>query len=204
MIICDSSACVLVTSRLRVYYPPLPVAQHCGVQGGDVIHVLIRACVQLAQRVDHFSGLEDVQLVEVGAHLDLHVFDHAPDVRYVCLRLTHTRSERSLSRERPCQHCVSELLLAHAHVQHNSGGELVGGRACALRLRRLNYVYGVPAAILHVPVPCNVLLDQEAACEALVLIPQVDGGGAPLVVQLSVGVEQLVELHLHLPELLRR
>ena len=46
------------------------------------------------------------------------------------------------------------------------------------------------------------LLNQEAASEALVLVPQIHRGSSALEVHLSVGVEQLVELNLHVAQLL--
>lgn len=50
----------------------------------------------------------------------------------------------------------------------------------------------------------RTFLDEEAPGEPLVLVPEVDGGGAALEVHLAVRVEQLVELDLHVSQLLRR
>lgn len=46
--------------------------------------------------MDHLSGLEDVELVQVGAHVILHVLDHATEVGNVRLGVRHRGRETGL------------------------------------------------------------------------------------------------------------
>ena len=73
------------------------MAQHGSVKVGDVVGVVLGGSgVQLPQGVDDFARLEDVQLVEVAAHVVLHVLDHASNVRNVRLGVRQTRGQAGL------------------------------------------------------------------------------------------------------------
>jgi hypothetical protein len=61
-----------------------------------VVGVVHGAGVQLPEGVDHLARLQYVQLVEVGAHVVLHVLDHAPDVGDVRLRVSQPGGQRGL------------------------------------------------------------------------------------------------------------
>jgi hypothetical protein len=74
------------------------VAEYGGVEVGDVIGVLGGACMLLAQHIDHLSGFENVELVEVGAHVVLHVFYHAANVRNVCLDIGQAGGQTCLQK----------------------------------------------------------------------------------------------------------
>ena len=60
----------------------------------------------------------------------------------------------------------------------------------------------VPAA-LDLLRPIAGLLDQYDAGEAVIEVPEIDGGDAPLEVHLPVHVEGVVRVHLQLTQLLR-
>jgi len=66
------------------------VAQHRRIEVRDVVRVLHGARVLFAQHVDHLTGLEDVQLVQIGAHVVLHVFYHAANIGDVGFDVRHT------------------------------------------------------------------------------------------------------------------
>ena len=102
-----------------------------------------------------------------------------------------------LSGEGSRPHGLSDVSLLDIHVEHDGGGQLVGdGLLAAFAGRRLHDVDGIPTTTLHIAITfTNTLLDQEAASKALFQVPQVDRRSAAFVVQLAVGVEQLVELH---------
>lgn len=75
---------------LRVDGSALAVTQHRRVEVCDVVRVLHGARVLFAQHVDHLAGLEDVQLVQIGTHVVLHVFYHAANIGDVGFDVRHT------------------------------------------------------------------------------------------------------------------
>ncbi len=74
---------------LRVNGSALAMAQHRRVEVCDVVRVLHGAGVLFAQHVDHLPGLEDVQLVQIGAHVVLHVFYHTANIGDVGFDVRH-------------------------------------------------------------------------------------------------------------------
>ena len=72
------------------------MTQHRRVEVCDVVRVLHGAGVLFAQNVDHLTGLEDVQLVQIGAHVIFHVFYHAANIGDVGFDVRHAGRLTSL------------------------------------------------------------------------------------------------------------
>ena len=68
-----------------------------GIEARNVRRVLGgAAAADATDGVDHLSGLEDVELVQVGAHVCLQILDHATNIRDVRLGVRQSAGELTL------------------------------------------------------------------------------------------------------------
>lgn len=99
----------------------------------------------------------------------------------------------------PGQVHVAHLLVLDLHLDEHRGVQLVGDLLAGVVHLHLDHVERVPAALELVVV--HLLLGEEPAGEALLVLAHEEVAHAALVVQLGVLLEQLVALHLELSEL---
>lgn len=150
------------------------MAHDSSIEIGNVHGVLVGSSARVAERVDHFSGLQDVQLVHIRSHVRLHVLNHSSDVGDVCLGVRQTSGQLGLQKasynkifatlndithlsgQRAREQSLSHLLLLHRHAQHDGGGQLVSSRCLVARLHSLNYMYGIPAATLDITITIHI------------------------------------------------
>lgn len=133
----------------------------------------------------------------------LHVLDHLANVSDVGVLLVHDAVTLLLAGEGPSETDAANGLVRGLDREHDGGGELVV--RVLLAVDNLHNVDRVPATLHGLALLGTILglLEEDASGKAVVEIPAVDGGDAALVVELSVGVEDVVHLDLLLTKVVR-
>ena len=171
---------------------------------GDKLSLLDLRHAELASDgAEDLLSLAKVDGLDGAAESVLHILDHLADVSDVGVLLVNDAVALLLAGEGTGETDAADGLVGGLDREHDGGGELVV--RVLLAVNDLHDVDGVPAALHGLALLGAVLglLEEDAGGKAVVEVPAVDGGDAALVVELSVGVEDVVHLDLLLAKVVR-
>mmetsp|Transcript_15591 Transcript_15591/g.47625 ORF Transcript_15591/g.47625 Transcript_15591/m.47625 type:complete len:297 (-) Transcript_15591:246-1136(-) len=195
----DRRSCVgiLYSRRVRTSLRRRVATVACSECGGEIGLDLSAlgfrtSALVLAQVVEHFAHLANVDIHKRIAYLQLHVLDLPPHVNHVRRVIFCSLCSVTLSREADRNVRVSAFARLDSH--HHRRRELV--RRHPFGCARLEDVHRVPpASALHMPVQVRAVLVEEDArgkVRGALQIPHIHRRYAPFVIPPAIGVEHVV------------
>mmetsp|Transcript_11779 Transcript_11779/g.14660 ORF Transcript_11779/g.14660 Transcript_11779/m.14660 type:complete len:209 (+) Transcript_11779:163-789(+) len=169
--------------------------------------------IPFPRRRHHLLRFLNIQRIHTRSHLNLHIFNHFPNIRHVNLRIViaftggtdflHLTSDRSFQLYHPSHAVVvfRGVATTRYHFNEEARGQFVK-RFSGRYLTNLNNMNTIPITACHVLVPLiNYLPNEKRPGEQrrrIIHIPKVNGtNGGFTVVKLGINVKHFIRERFH-------